>query len=65
MNFIALLLKICLSWGPPPGSPPPPPNLPLGEDHMLHPSTGVSGSSGGPSPAPPPTALLAWPLWAW
>lgn len=35
------------------GMPPAPPHLPLGEDHMLHPSPGESGSSGGPSPAPP------------
>ena len=40
-------------------SPPHPPHLPVGEDHTLHPSTGVRGSSGGP-PLPSPTALLAW-----
>ena len=35
------------------GMPPAPPHLPLGEDHMLHPSPGESGSSGGPYPASP------------
>ena len=61
-----LHLTIFSPWGSPPGSPPHPPYLPVGEDHTLNPSTGLRGSSGGPSPAPPPpTALLAWPLWPW
>ena len=34
------------------------PHPPLGEELMLPPSTGVRGSSGGPS-VPSPTALLA------
>ena len=69
-----LHLNIFLPWGSPPGSPPHPPYLPVGEDHMLHPSPGVRGSSGGPSPAlPHSSACLAplvlvtpgcWVLWA-
>ena len=53
------------------GMPPAPPHLPLGEDHMLHPSPGESGSSGGPSPPLPhssaclaPLALVAPGCWA-
>ena len=48
--------------GPPPGSPSLPPNLPLGEDHMLHPSPGVRGSSGGPSPPLPHSSACLAPL---
>lgn len=59
-----LHLTIFLPWGSPPVSPSHPPYLPVGEDHMLHPRTGVRGSSEGPS-LPAPTALLAWPLWSW
>ena len=57
-----LHLNILLTWGSPPGSPPHPPYLPVGEDHMLHPSPGVRGSSGGPSPScPPPQLCLSGP----
>ena len=52
-----MLLKIFLPRGPPPGSPSPPSNPPLGEDHTLHPSTGVRGSSGRP-PLPVDTNCL-------
>ena len=60
MNFTSLFLKIFLPWEPPPGSPPPPPNLPLDEDHRLHPSAGLRGSSGGPPP-PLPSPQLCLP----
>ena len=60
-----LHLTIFSPQGSPPGSPPHPPYLPVGEDHTLHSSTGLRGSSGGPSPAPPPppaTALCLAPV---
>lgn len=67
MSFISFFLKFFLRD---PGSPPPHPHLPLGEDHMLHPSIGVGAAVGGgavgggrsfPSPPlPAPTTLLAW-----
>lgn len=52
-----LHLTIFSPWGSPPGSPPHRPYLPVGEDHTLHPSTGLRGSSGGSSPARPPPQL--------
>ena len=56
-SYLALkynfLLRISPWCGRPPGSPPPPPHLPLGEDHTLHPSTGVRGSRGGSLASPP------------
>ena len=59
MSFISLLLKFFLRA---PGSPPHPPHLLLGEDHTLHPSTGVRGSSVWvgvlPLPSPPPQLCL-------
>ena len=57
-----MLLKIFMPQGPPPGSPSLPSNLPLGEDHMLPPSPGVRGSSGGPSPPLPHSSACLAPL---
>ena len=71
MEITTLLLNIVLPWEPLPGSPPHLCNLPLGEDHTLHPRTGVRGSRGGPSPPLPhssaglaPLALVTPGCWA-
>lgn len=53
MDFISFLLMIF-----------PNPTKAAGADHLTHPSTRVSGSSGGPS-CPSPTARFSWPLWPW
>ena len=56
MNFISFLHMIF-----------PNPTKAASADHLIHPSTKVSGSSrgGGVLPLPLPHSSVSWPLWPW
>ena len=67
MNFISLLLKICLPWEPPPGALRIHPTRPRVKNSSFIPYR-RGGSRGLPSPSPPPCPRLssdAWLLQSW